>query len=75
MKKQNLLTAFDDILGPRVGDEIPKGYFTAEQIAADRKEPVSTLQHRLVKLANEKKLHRQKFRNDEGRAVWFYGVK
>lgn len=74
MKKQNLLSAFDALLGPRIADKIPEGFYTPDQIADERGEDRKYMAQRLRELAAMKKVTRQKFRNDDGRVCWFYGV-
>jgi predicted ArsR family transcriptional regulator len=75
MKRQSLISAFDDLLGPPVGDEIPEGFFSVEQIAKARNVTAKTLNGNLFDLAKSGKCERRKFRNENGRPCWFYRVK
>ena len=75
MKKQSLISAFDTLLGPPIADEIPEGFFSIEQLAKHHGVTESRMNHRLLELHKLGKCDRQQFRNENGRACWFYRVK
>lgn len=74
MKKQNLLSDFDSLLGPPIEDEIPKGFFSLTEIAEHRKISPSNADKVLKKLSSANKVERRQFRNSNGRVCWFYRV-
>ena len=75
MKKQNLLTAFDSLLGPPIAEEIPKGFFSVEEIARHRNLSIPSMNATLLKLSKAGKVERIQGRSPSGRVCWFYGVK
>lgn len=75
VKKQNLISDFAKHLGPPITDEIPEGFFNAEQIAKEYGLGESRMAHRLAELSKANKVERRQFRNQNGRVCWFYRVK
>jgi predicted transcriptional regulator len=73
--KQNLLIAFDALLGPPIVEEVPEGFRTVEQVARDINLSVCQTGKRLRDLLAAKKITRIQGRNENGRVCWFYGVK
>jgi hypothetical protein len=75
VKKQSLLSDFDSILGPRIENKIPDGFYTVEQVAQEIGLSKVRTQDRLYQATKTKKISRIKGRNAEGRVCWFYRVK
>lgn len=75
MKSKPLISAFDDLLGPPVENEIPEGFFSTIEIARHQKLSEVTIAARLERFARQGKIERRKFRNESGRVCWFYRVK
>ena len=74
MKKQNLLKTFAPYLGQPI-KHAPENWATVEEIAAEYGLGRWAAGNLLNKQVESGKLSRQKFRNDDGRVCWFYGVK
>jgi DNA-binding Lrp family transcriptional regulator len=72
---KDLTTKWTRLLGGKRHAEIPKGFKTIEQIAAEVGLSDRQTGKRLRDLLAAKKITRIQGRNENGRVCWFYGVK
>ena len=71
----SLISAFDALLGEPISDEPEEGFFSLESLSKEFGLSECRTRQKLNVAVKGAKVERRRFKNDDGRACWFYRVK
>lgn len=69
-----LTSRWEALLGPKVEDEIPAGFQSAEEVAKDIGLSVDSTSGKLGKMVEAGKVERRRFRRGN-KVMWFYRIR